>query len=749
MATILAQTAVDYLAATRAALGVVPSQSCVVAERFFDEGGGMQLVVHAPFGARLNRAWGLALRKSFCRTFDFELQAAATDDGIVLSLGAQHSFPLEAIFDFVRPDRAREVLVQAALQAPMFGTRWRWNTTRALAVPRRTSKGKLPPLLQRMRAEDLLAAVFPAQTGCQDNHGGEAIEPPDHPLVNQTMRDCLDEVMDVEGLRAVLERLMTGDLRVIARDTPEPSPIAAQILNANPYAYLDDAPLEERRTRAVSMRRGLPAEVASEMGALDPEAIASVRESAWPAPRDADELHDTLCLCGAWPEAEAGATWHAWMEELIAKRRATRIVRGGFTAWVAAERLPMARAAYDGAEINPVIAAAPGAKEAEREGAIMAIVRGRLEHVGPTTVAALASALGFDESDVTIACAQIENEGAILRGRFSKGAGEEWCDRRLLARIHRMTLGRLRREIEPVEPAQLGRFLAHWQHVAPGTQLHGATGLSTVIGQLQGIEAPVGQWESSILPARVAGYTPALLDELCLSGEIMWGRRSASQASITTRATPITFFRREAAPWIVPIRESESSDESPAAIVAGALKARGALFYAELAQITGLLRAQLDDALWALVATGRATADGFGALRSLAGDGARRTGRWALLENLVPLSVEAAAEQFARQLLDRYGVVFRELMARELLPVWRELLVVLRRLEARGEIRGGRFVAGYVGEQFALPQAVDALRALRRSPAELTPLQLSARDPLRGLGLLEPPSTTPSSEATV
>jgi ATP-dependent Lhr-like helicase len=730
----LARQLIDYLAAARAALGVLPTQEVVVAERFFDEGGGMQLIIHAPFGARINRAWGLALRKSFCRSFNFELQAAATDDGIVISLGAQHSFPLELVRNFVPVRDLREILVQAALQAPIFETRWRWNVTRSLAVLRRTARGKVPPALLRIRTADLLAAVFPGAAACQDNLEGP-IEPPAHPLVDQTLKDCLEEWMDHPGAAEIIARVVAGAIRFEARELPEPSPLAHALLNANPYAFLDDAPLEERRTRAVSVRRGLPAELAAGYGALDPDAIAEVRRDAAPPVRDADELHDLLTLAGAVPAQD---DWRPLYAELAAARRATTL-RG---MWVPAERLAQALAVWGPSEIDPAISAIGAAPT--RDAGVLALVRGRLEVCGPTTEAELAAWLQLTPADVADACARLEGEGLILRGRFTPGApGSEWCDRRLLARIHRLTLGRLRREIEPVTPADLHRFLARWQHAAPGTQLHGAAGLLEVIDQLAGFEAAVGAWEQEILPARVAGYDPAYLDDLCLSGEVMWGRRSKSEAGITTRATPIAFWRREQLPWMVAPRADPEA--GPGAVVARALAARGALFYAELLEATGLPRAELDDGLWALVAGGRVTADGFAALRALAGaPRTRKTGRWALL-GTTPAPPEAAAEAHARQLLRRTGVVLRELTGREELPPWRDLLLVLRRLEARGEIRGGRFVAGFVGEQFALPEAVEALRAGRRSDAPLpTP---PPRDPLYIRALAPPASASATSSA--
>jgi ATP-dependent Lhr-like helicase len=727
----LARQLIDYLVAARAALGVMPTQEVVVAERFFDEGGGMQLLLHAPFGARINRAWGLALRKKFCRSFNFELQAAATDDGIVISLGAQHSFPLELVRELVSPRGLEHTLTQAVLQAPIFETRWRWNVTRALAVLRQTGRGKVPAPLLRIRVADLLAAVFPQAAACQDNIVGD-IEPPDHPLVKQTLRDCLEEAMDLQGTADVVGRLVGGQIAFHARDLPQPSPLAHALLNANPYAYLDDAPLEERRTRAVSVRRALPADLATGFGALDAAAIDEVRRDARPPVRDADELHDLLCLLGALPAAEVDPAWEPFLATLGAARRAARFG----PVVVPAERLLLAIAAWGERPMSPAIAPAPGSPAPGRDEAIVSLVRGRLEIGGPVTEARLAAALALPADEVATACLRLESEGLILRGRYTPGEPEsEWCDRRLLARIHRLTLGRLRREIEPATPAELFDFLARWQHAAPGTQLHGEAGLAQVIHKLAGFEAAASAWESEIFPARVAGYGPALLDELCLSGEVMWGRRSRSTAGITTRATPIAFWPRPALGWMLGAPR-EVPAEGPAAEIAAALRARGALFYAEIAEATGLPRARLDEGLWALVAGGHITADGFGALRALADEsdrraGRARAGRWALLV-ASPVAPEQAALAHARQLLARTGVVVRELYAREALPPWRDLLLCFRRLEAAGEIRGGRFVAGFVGEQFALPEAVEGLRAGRGrgAPAAAERIIPPVRDPL-------------------
>src|SRR5205809_904611 len=520
-----ARTVVEYLGATRQILGTIPTQKCLVLERFFDEAGGMQLVLHAPFGSRINRAWGLALRKRFCRSFNFELQAAATEAAIILSLGPQHSFPLEDVFQYLKPATAEHLLVQAMLDAPVFGTRWRWNATRALAVLRFRGGRKVPTPLQRMEAEDLVAAVFPDQLACPENLVGDR-EIPDHPLVNQTIADCLLEAMDFPGLKRVLEGMEAGRFTMIARDTPEPSPLCHEVINARPYAFLDDAPLEERRTQAVITRRGLDVKSAEEFGTLDPAAIERVREEAWPDAQDGDELHDALLIMGAVPSAEAGthASWKDKYDSLVSAGRVTTV---DGRLWVATERLPMVQAAFPGALNEPAVAPPEReqAKAWSREDAIRELVRGRLEVIGPTTAADIADAVGLPQSDADFALAALEHEGFALRGRFSAGVeGTEWCERRLLARIHRYTLDRLRKEIEPVAAADFLRFLFKWQRLATGSRAEGPEGLAAVLDLLDGYELAAGAWESEVLPARLTDYDPLWLDGLCLSGEIAWGR---------------------------------------------------------------------------------------------------------------------------------------------------------------------------------------------------------------------------------
>jgi ATP-dependent Lhr-like helicase len=748
-----AEQAVAYVRAGKAILGVVPTDRTIVAERFFDEGGGMQLILHTPFGARINRAWGLALRKRFCRSFNLELQAAATDNGIVLSLSDQHAFPLEVVFEFVKSASVEYTLTQALLPAPMFAARWRWNAARALAILRFSGGRKVPPQLLRMRADDLLAAVFPDQAACPENLAGP-IRVPDHVLVRETIDNCLHEAMDLDGLVEVLHAIEGGRLRTVAIDTPEPSVFCHEILNANPYAYLDDAPLEERRARAVTLRRTMRDDVDG-AGLLDPAAIESVAAESWPVVRDADELHDALSTLVVLPPVPE---WQAWFEELASQQRATTLD----DVWTCAERLDLARLAYPEARMTPEIAAiSSDAPASTREEAVAEILRGWLESSGPVTVPSIAERLNLDAATIEAALIRLETQGQVLRGRFSSAdTPEQWCNRRVLARIHRLTIGRLRREIEPVSAAQYVAFLQRWQHVAPMSRLHGIDGTLQVIRQLAGYEIPAVAWEAQILPARVAGYRSEYLDRLCYAGDVMWGRltphpaleprASGEPARVRpTRLAPIALFLRADAEELIVQRRSDTAALSHAAReTLQEIEELRAPFFAEILRHTKRLPSEVEEALWQLVAAGLVTADGFDALRSLS-DAKRRlgekglrarprssSGRWTLLGGEIE---RIDREAFARRLLARWGVVFRDVIAREsLAPPWRELLVVLRRLEARGEIRGGRFVAGFVGEQFALPEAIEALRAARRTGAEPESVTVGAYDPLNLAGIVLP-----------
>jgi len=772
-----AEQVVRYVRAERDSLGLVPSDTDVVFERFFDDSGGMQLVVHAPFGGRVNRAWGLALRKRFCVSFDFELQAAASDDAMLLSIAPQYSFPLEDLFGFVKTSNVEETVTQALLAVPVFGTRWRWNATRALAILRQRQGKRVPPPLQRMRSDDLLASVFPRLVGCQENVTGP-IDLPDHPLVRQTIHDCLREAMDLEGLKKVLARVEAGEIRMHARDTTEPSPFAHEMLTSKPYTFLDDAPLEERRARAVTLRRTLP-ESARDLGALDAEAIERVREEARPQPRDAEELHDAL-LGLVVVRADDAPEWRGLLDELIdAGRAATAETPGGERLWLAAESLPLVRALFPDARIAPALRLPPHLDTpADADEALVALLRGHMECLGPVTAAELARRTAVSPGRAASGLAQLEGEGFVLRGRFRAGLDEEeFCDRRLLARIHRYTLDRLRREIEPVSAQDLLRFLLRWQHVAPGTRLEGKRGLMEAIAQLQGFEAPAVAWERYLLPARVEEYRGSWLDELCLSGDVAWARLSAGKSAgngngraAASSATPVSLVSRRDLPWLASGIRNGGSLEAPARgpgrDVLDLLEARGALFYDDIVAGSRRLPTDVERGLWELVARGLVTADGFQALRSLMSSARRRgfrqprrarlfrtlavgvpSGRWALLPSLSgeTMAAEELAEAWAEQLLTRYGVVFRDAVQREGLSLpWRDVLRALRRLEARGLVRGGRFVAGFYGEQYARPEAVDALRRVRRTEKRGETVRLSAVDPLNLAGILTPGPRLPA-----
>jgi ATP-dependent Lhr-like helicase len=882
-----AEQAIEYILQGRAVLGAVPTQDTIIAERFFDEGGGMQLVIHAAFGGRINKAWGLALRKRFCVGFNFELQAAATDNGLNIALAEQHSFPLADVFHFLQAETVQPILEQAALDSPIFGTRWRWDANRALALLRFQNGKKVPAQIQRMRSDDLLASVFPDAAACFENIQGER-KIPDHPLVGEVMKDVLTEAMDVEGLKSLLRRMASGKIRVLAVDTPVPSQFSHEILNANPYAFLDDAPLEERRARAVEMRRMLPQSVLEEVGKLDAAAIAQVRAEAWPDVRDADELHDVLHTLVALPEefmwgqpplrqaqgrlsvvqssaarqgfagdasfaigpaslggtAEGGCPhmdrvgneWLGYFEKLVEQGRTgvATVAEGGTPLrqaqgkpsgqpepalnersepkgrryWVAAERARSFAALFSEAEFLQTLADVETG-DASSDHALLTMVTGWMSHLGPVTASELGAIVGLPASDIEKALLRMEASGTILRGSFSgaaPGAGApsaiaqgrsaprpaphevEWCERRLLARIHRLTVGTLRKQIEPVTAAQFMRWLMRWQHVAPGTQVVGERGTLEVLQQLQGFEIPANAWERQVLARRIADYDPKWLDQLGLTGAVGWGRLSPHPATldyaspknnggscdatpvparqrrvIPTSVAPITFFVREEADWMTPRHPGNDPGEARglshgAQIVLDFLRGRGASFFADIVRSTGKLKAETETALWELVAAGTVTADGFDNLRSLidpkrrAGQGSGRStrprhnaGRWALLHADQAVERPRAVEAACWMLLRRYGIVFRDVLAREAnLPPWRELLMSFRRLEDRGEIRGGRFVDGFLGEQYALPVAVESVRAMRNTPLNGEVTSLSAADPLNLVGILVPGERVPA-----
>lgn len=800
-----------YLLDAKRVLGVLPSLDTLVLERFFDESGGMQLVLHAPVGRRINWAWGLALRKRFCRGFNFELQAAASENALLLSLGPQHSFPLNDVFRYLKPNTVLELLIQAMLEAPVFQTRWRWDASRSLALLRFSGGRKVPAPLMRMRSDDLMAAVFPHAAACPENLAGDR-EIPDHPLVREVIKDCLHEAMDSDGLLAILTKIDTGEMTLVARDTTEPSTLAHEILTAKPYAFLDDAPLEERRTQAVIMRRGLSREDASAIGALDEGAIARVRDEAWPEPQSADELHDVLMMVGYLTQEEAAPFTNS-METLCDAGRATLATRNACTLWIATERVPMFESIFGSIAMSPAVSVPEKerARPWEKEQALIETVRGRIEVLGPVTVQRLATELSLETSSIEQAIMGLESQGFAMRGHFScappsgphktSPSDFEWCDRRLLARIHRYTLDRLRREIEPVSAADYLRFLFSWQHVESATHLEGVNGVREAIGQMQGLELPAVAWERDILSARVKNYERKWLDQLSFSGDVVWGRRFPAQPakdggrhSGQMRHSPIGLFLADQLDHFMafapPLPIDELHLSGAARQVLEQLRRRGAVFFQNLVRDTKRMPTEIESALGELIAFGLITGDGFGGLRVLLAPASKRreqhqrrrqmiarlrspmqmsmakpsermggtleaAGRWSLFRNesgpdlFGKIDPRDALDVVARQLLRRWGVVFHRVLQRETnLPPWRDLVRVYRRMEARGELRGGRFVAGFSGEQYALPEAVEHLRAIRRTELSGHFVTVCGADPLNLVGILTPGDKLPSRSSS-
>jgi ATP-dependent Lhr-like helicase len=760
---------------------VMPTQQHVVLERFFDETGGMQLVVHAPYGGRINRALGLALRKKLCRTFNFELQAAATDDAIVLSLGPHHSFPLDEVPRYLNSRTIDDTLRHAILDSPMFLARWRWNLNRSLLVLRFRNGRRNPPPIQRMESDDLMAAVFPQAAACQDNATGP-IEIPDHVLVRQTIADTLHEALDVDGVRALLENMEAGEVAVHCRETTEPSVLAHEIITARPYAFLDDEEFQNRRTNAVTLRRGLAVDLAS-IGSLDPAAIEQVTSEIAPDPTSADDLHDLL---SSMVVTRAVPGWLPLFDELLTRGRAQVVDRNGIGLWCATERVDDARRAFDG-----------------DEPAIAQLLRGHLEVAGITTAEELASATTLPTTRVRAGLALLEQEGFALQGRYTPvpaafspsphpvvsseqaepeqgGEEKEWVARRLLARMHSYSRRSRRQGVEPATAQDLMRFLLRWQHVAPGTQLSGEAGLATVIEQLQGFEAAAVAWEPDLLGRRMRRYEPAWLDHLCHDGEVAWLRLTPrprdvdAPATAPSKATPISVVCRADLAWLLEAARTGTHPDEPAvggtAEVLEVLRARGACFANELGSATHRLPEDIERALWDGVARGLVMSDGFGAIRARLTPGKRTdevrrfsrlarmsrattaaAGRWSLVPTTTPtdappvLDREELAEAVAELLLHRWGVLFSDLAMNDSLRIpWREVQWALRRLEDRGLVRGGRFVTGFAGEQYALPAAVEQLAQIRKLARTGERVAVSATDPLNLVGVVVPGETVPA-----
>ncbi|NOX42406.1 MAG: ATP-dependent DNA helicase, partial [Gammaproteobacteria bacterium] len=745
-------------------------QTHLVFERFFDETGDMHFVIHSPFGTRINRAWGLALRKRFCRRFNFELQAAATEDNLILSLGPTHSFPLDEPAQYLKSGTVTDILIQALLDAPMFPIRWRWVTNTALAVPRNRAGKKVPAPFQRNNAEDLIALIFPDQLACFENIAGDR-EVPEHPLVDQVLYDCLHDVMDIDGLVELLKNIEQKNIQITTRDLATPSPLALEIINARPYAFLDDGAAEERRTLAIQQRRHLTPADAADIGRLDHDAIQKVKEEAWPLVRNADELHDALMVLGFISADEGMAQgWLQSMQFLQQQQRSTIIKpENGMPLWVAAERLhhllvlfPKTAKELDIEATDPI----PDDKSA----ALIEVLRSRLEGLGPVSVELLNKPLSLPVTEIEVSLLNLQQEGFAIQGHFSQSTQIQWCERGLLARIHRYTLKQLRNEIDPVSPVDFMRFLFHWHGFDDPAE--GAAALERTLQQLEGIPMAASSWEQDILPSRILDFSSSQLDQLCQAGKFIWLRlqapfltksltksqtKNTKQKNPAVKSTPISFIgRSHITDWrsysaMVDINEITLS--ANANTVYSSLKQWGASFFQELSDETRLLPSQLETALGELVAWGLITSDSFSGLRTLITPQKilrRRSkrlpghvplaqaGRWSLLRGTSSQTHElrfTAVEYIARVLLNRYGIVFRKVIENEVgLPPWRDLVYVYRRMEARGELRGGRFVQGFAGEQFALPNAMNALRKIRKQDKDGKLVSISASDPLNLTG---------------
>lgn len=761
-----------YIWMGKTGLGAMPSQKTIVIERFFDETGDMHLVIHAPFGSRVNRGWGLALRKKFCRKFNFELQAAANENSIILSLSSSHSFPVDEVSHYLNSKSVRETLVQAMMAAPFFEIRWRWVASRSLAILRSRGGNRLAPQIQRMQAEDLIAQVFPDQIACAENLQGE-IRVPDHPLVNQVVRDCLTEATDAAKLEEILAKIEKGEITVAAKDLREPSAFAQEIINARPYAFLDDTEFAERRVNAVRNRGWLDPSEAKDLSRLDPEAIRRVREEAWPQAENPDELHDALLTAGFVTAAEGESSgWKDFFAVLCEAGRASAVETGtGSLIWTAAERCDLFRTVYPEARFVPE----PSLPEALRENwtrgdAERELIRGRLEALGPVTVSKLAGDAGLSGDAVLQALLALENEGFVFRGFFTPDLGtEEWCERRLLQRIHRYTIESLRESIQPVSVQDFTRFLFIRHRMDAEEEETGPATLEKILGELEGFEAPAAAWETDLIPSRIADYDPVWLDVLCMSGKIVWSRFHPPKVSSENgnrpgpvKNTPICLVpRRNLNVW----RRLSSWEDQTRGLGGYAEKVRdflashGASFFEDIVRGTGLLESQAEGAIAELVSAGLLASDSYSGLRALLTPKSYRTarasrqkkallgiehaGRWSLTPNY-PVGGEEnpdyeTLEEIIYVYLRRWGVLFRTIMEKESFsPPWRMLVRVLRRMELRGELRGGRFVSQASGEQFALPETVEELRKIRGRPKTGKLISISAADPLNLLGVLLP-----------
>jgi ATP-dependent Lhr-like helicase len=538
-------------------------------------------------------------------------------------------------------------------------------------------------------------------------------------------------------------------------DTTEASALSHEIINARPYAFLDDEEFQNRRTNAVTLRRGLTVDLAA-IGSLDPDVIDQVHEEVVPEPTTADDLHDLLMsLVVVRPRDE----WRSLFDELTSRGRAGVIANDGVELWCTTEARDDAAGALAG-----------------DDGAVTRAVRGHLEISGITTDADLAETTTLATARVASALAALQHEGFAMQGRYRPdGADSEWVARRLLARMHSYSRRSRRERVEPVTAQDFMRFLLRWHHVAPGTQLNGEAGLVSVIEQLQGFESAAVTWEPDLFARRVHHYQAGWLDRLCHDGDVAWlrltprARDADAPAGAPSKATPISVLFRADLPWLLDATRLGAEPAQPSvgatAEIVEALRDSGACFAGDLVAATRRLPDDVERGLWDGVARGLVMCDGFGAIRARisgtravsdprrmsrlrrgARTGSTSAGRWSVVAGSGDdVDREELAEAVAEQLINRWGVVFRDLAVHDSLRMpWRDIQWALRRLEDRGLVRGGRFVGGFSGEQYALPAAADQLARTRKEPRTGERVVVNATDPLNLVGVIVPGPTVPA-----
>ncbi|HLW71299.1 MAG TPA: hypothetical protein VKS22_11830, partial [Candidatus Binataceae bacterium] len=789
-----AAQAVAYIRRGMAALGALPGEHTLVVERFFDGLGGTQIVIHAPFGIRLNRALGLALRKRLCQTFDFEIQASAIDDAVLLALNSRHSFPLEQILSMITSRSARTTLTQALLDAPMFEVRFRHVATRALSILRSSQGRKIPAWIQRLRTQELITALFPGRNACFENRPIK-VELPDHFVVNEAMRECLTETADIECLEQLLRGVEDGSIRTVFVDSTAPSVFAHRILLAWDYSFLDDGERANRRSRTVTMNRAMAEDVfrtedLAELLAADAiERVAAEIDGRAPnaRARNPDELAELIRAHGFLPLAGVSDRVAADGSIILAGlEQQARVIRAILApdapeVLLTREDVGLFAAAYPNAT---ALAAPPSPSEAfEIDSAREEVVRRALAISPPATPNELARLLWLPPAAIAQALAALEAKGAVFRGHFTprpeangvgeQDATEEWCDRYVLERIHRQTLNKLRAEVEPCADHEFAAFRLTWNHCGAARLDPGPDSVRAVIEQLAGLAYPPEYWESAILPARIRDYRPEHLDLLCLSGEFAWLAAPMEDDASPAEQFPtrVAFVARRAA-QLAP-RELPPLSDADAQLLA-TMRDHGAQYLDQIADHANLPERDVLAGLWRLAAAGAVSNDSFAPLRliaaepeaarTLARNGAAHvptrhdaavrarlksslSGRWSLAASAHPageLKHEATAADRVRDLaavlLTRHGILAREMLALEQFDLtWRELAFALRRMEYAGLIRRGWFVRALSGEQYATPEALATLHAIRAGQVDdNTCAVMNALDPANPFGVLLP-----------